>query len=88
LVLLLVGTAGAIYQRTRKKGRSRSKRRFPTAEIAAGVVAAAGRAFALPESPLIPYLDGGNKVIAPLVTGFAAVVILLILGSQLKKKAR
>lgn len=88
LVLLLVGTAGAIYRGARtKQGRSRSKRRFPTAEMAAGFVAAAGWAFALPESPLIPYLDGDHKVIAPLVAGFAAVVVLLILGSKLKEKA-
>jgi uncharacterized membrane protein len=87
-VLLLAGTGGAIYQGARnKKRRSRRRTRVPKVEIAAGVVAAAGWGLALPESPLFPYLDGDNRAIAPLAAGFAAVVILLILGQRLTQKA-
>jgi hypothetical protein len=86
--MLILGTAGAIFQGARKKNRrSRAKRRLPKVEIAAGVVAAAGWGLALPESPLFPYLSGDNRAIVPVFAGFAAVVILLMLGQRLSAKA-
>jgi hypothetical protein len=85
--LLLVGTGGAIYRGAAKKRGPGSGSRLPAAELAAGLVAAAGWGLALPESPLIPYFDEDGRVIAPLVAGFAAVAILVAVGSKLKERA-
>jgi uncharacterized membrane protein len=83
-VVLLVGTAGVVWNGKRVKS---TAKRFPLLEISAAVVAATGWALALPSSPLIPELHGNSRIFVPLVIAFVAIVILAVLGQNLTKKA-
>jgi hypothetical protein len=55
--------------------------------VLAGLVAAAGWGLALPESPLMPYLDDPVQTFAPLIAGFGALALLFLIGKELQKPA-
>jgi hypothetical protein len=86
---LLFATAGAIVQGIkRKRARKKSRvKRFPLAELAAGMVAAAGWGLALPASPLDPYVSDDVRTFLPLLIALVAVGAVYWLGGSLKKQA-
>lgn len=61
---------------------------FPLLEIVAASVAGAGWAFALPGSPLIPYLHGKSAILAPVVIAFGAICVSSVIASNLQAPRR
>ena len=62
--------------------------KFPLLEIVAALVAGGGWAFALPGSPLVPYLHGKAAILAPVVVAFAAVTAGSVIASNLQAPRR
>jgi hypothetical protein len=83
--VLVVATAALVWEGKRRKARGGP---FPLLETVAGLVAATGWAFALPGSPLIPYLHGKSQTLAPLVIAFAAVAAGAIVAGTLQAPRR
>jgi hypothetical protein len=59
--------------------------RFPLLEVGAGMIATAGWALAMPGNPLDPHLNGNEKQFVPIVIGFVAVVIEILLAKAAQK---
>lgn len=70
--VLVIGTAGLTWE---GKVRKASGGPFPLLEITGALIAAVGWAFALPASPLSPYLHGtAAQTATPLLVAFGAIV--------------
>ncbi len=83
--VLLLATFATVWRGTNKKS---DVKRFPALEIGVAVVAAIGWALALPNSPLIPYIEGASKSFVPAVAAFVAAGLILSLGGRLQKSAK
>jgi hypothetical protein len=81
--ILIMATVVLIWEGKRRKS---PDTRFPLLEEAGGVAAATGWAFALPGSPLIPYLHGTSQILAPLIVAFAAVAVTAMTASACKHR--
>jgi MFS family permease len=81
--ILIVATVILIWEGKRRKSQAQDNP-FPLLEVTGAVVAATGWAFALPGSPLIPYLHGTSQVLAPLIIAFAAVAATAMTASALQ----
>ena len=82
-VVLVLTTAVVVRGGAKKKGVTRE----PKLEVAVATIAAAGWASALPESPLIPYLDDKTEIFVPLFAALVAIALILGLGGRLTRKA-
>jgi len=78
--ILIVATVVLIWEGKRRKAAGGP---FPLLEVTGAVIAATGWAFALPGSPLIPYLNGSSQTLAPLIVAFAAVVATAVTAGAL-----
>jgi hypothetical protein len=83
--ILIVATVVLIWEGKRRKS---PDPRFPWLEVTGGVAAATGWAFALPGSPLIPYVHGISKTLLPLTVAFAAVAFTAMTASALQAPRR
>jgi hypothetical protein len=81
--ILIVATVILIWEGKRRKSQAQGNP-FPLLEVTGAVVAATGWAFALPGSPLIPYLHGTSQVLTPLIVAFAAVAATAMTASALQ----
>jgi hypothetical protein len=82
LAILLVGTFGLTWEGKVRKAPGGA---FPLLEITGALIAATGWAFALPASPLSPYLHGtAAQTATPLVVAFAAIVASSITAGALQ----
>jgi hypothetical protein len=79
--ILIVATAVLVWE---GKNRKASGGAFPLLEITGAVIAATGWAFALPGSPLTPYLHGVALTLTPLVVAFAAIAAAAFTASALQ----
>jgi hypothetical protein len=79
--ILIVATVVLVWEGKRRKAQGGP---FPLLEVAGAVTAATGWAFALPGSPLIPYLHGVSQTLTPLVVAFAAVAASALTASALQ----
>ena len=82
--ILIVATAVLVWEGKRRKAPQDD--RFPLLEVTGAVTAATGWAFALPGSPLIPYLHGAAQILTPLVVAFAAVAATAMTASGLQEQ--
>jgi hypothetical protein len=81
--ILLLGTFGLTWEGKRRKAAPGGA--FPLLEITGALIAAVGWAFALPASPLSPYLHStAAQTATPLVLAFAAIVAASITASALQ----
>ena len=84
--ILLVGTFFLVWEGKRRKAGGGP---FPLLEVTAALGAAVGWAFALPASPLLPYLHGRVADVAtPLLIAFGAVVFTAVTASALQSERR
>ena len=81
--ILIVATVILIWEGKRRKSQAQGNP-FPLLEVTGTVIAATGWAFALPGSPLIPYLHGTSQVLAPLIVAFAAVAATAVTASAMQ----
>jgi hypothetical protein len=81
--ILIVATPILIWEGKRRKSQAKGNP-FPLLEVTGAVIAATGWAFALPGSPLIPYLHGTSQTLAPLIVAFAAVAATAMTASALQ----
>jgi hypothetical protein len=79
--ILIVATVILVWEGKRRKSASGA---FPWLEATGAVMAATGWAFALPGSPLIPYLRGASQILMPLIIAFAAVAATAMTASALQ----
>jgi hypothetical protein len=79
--ILIVATAVLIWE---GKNRKASGGAFPLLEITGAVIAATGWAFALPGSPLTPYLHGAALTLTPLIVAFGAIAAASFTASALQ----
>jgi hypothetical protein len=85
-VILLVGTFFLVWEGKRRKAKGGP---FPLLEITGALGAAVGWAFALPASPLLPYLHGRvAQVATPLLIAFGAIVFSAITAGALQSERR
>jgi hypothetical protein len=83
--ILVIGTIGLVWEGTRRKSTGPPK--IPVLEITAALAAAVGWAFALPDSPISPYLHStAAHAITPLLVGFAAILFTAITASALRSQ--
>ena len=82
--ILIALTVGLVWE---GKGRKSNNWGFPYLAVAGAVVAAVGWSFALPGSPLIPYIHGHNSdILTPIFVAFAATgAATLLAGAQTRK---
>jgi hypothetical protein len=81
-VILILGIVGLTWEGKRRKAPGGP---FPLLEVAGALIAGIGWAFALPASPLSPYLHGtAAQTATPLVIAFAAVVASSITAGALQ----
>lgn len=83
--ILIVSIVALVWEGKRRKSEGG---KFPLLEIVAALVAGVGWAFALPGSPLIPYLDGKSAILTPIVIAFAAVCLSSVIASNLQAPRR
>jgi hypothetical protein len=81
--ILIVATVVLTWEGKSRKSGNKS---FPWLEVTGALIAAAGWAFALPGSPLMPYLHGDSLVVTPLVIAFAAVAGTAMTASGLQEQ--
>ncbi|HMF14663.1 MAG TPA: N-acetylmuramoyl-L-alanine amidase [Gemmataceae bacterium] len=79
--ILIVATAALVWEGKRRKAQGGP---FPLLEVTGAVIAATGWAFALPGSPLIPYVHGALLTITPLIAAFAAIACSAFIASALQ----
>jgi drug/metabolite transporter (DMT)-like permease len=79
--ILIAGTVLLVWEGKRRKAKGGP---FPLLEVTAAVIAAAGWAFALPGSPLTPYLHGAGLTLTPLIVAFGAVAATAFTASALQ----
>ncbi len=83
--ILVVGTIGLVWEGKQRK----SPGPRPVLEILGALGAAVGWAFALPDSPLSPYLHSkAAHTITPLLVAFAAIVFTVLTASALKSQRK
>jgi hypothetical protein len=83
--ILIVSIVALVWEGKRRKSEGG---KFPLLEIVAALVAGVGWAFALPGSPLIPYLHGTSAILTPIVIAFAAVCLSSVIASNLQAPRR
>lgn len=83
--ILIVATVALVWEGKRRKSEHSD---FPLLEITGAVIAATGWAFALPGSPLIPYLHGVSQTLTPLLIAFGAVAATAMTASALQAPRR
>jgi uncharacterized membrane protein len=86
--IMIAVTVALVWEGKRRKSSLGTVRTFPLLEVTAALVAAVGWAFALPGSPLIPYLNGKAEILTPIVVAFAAVVISVVIAGALQAPRR
>lgn len=79
--ILVIATAVLVWEGKRRKSEHSD---FPLLEITGAVTAATGWAFALPGSPLIPYLHGVSQTLTPVTVAFGAVAAASFTASALQ----
>jgi hypothetical protein len=79
--ILIVATAALVWEGKNRKAPGGA---FPLLEITGAVIAATGWAFALPGSPLTPYLHGVALTLTPLIVAFGAVAAAAFTASALQ----
>ncbi len=80
--ILFIGTAGLTWEGKVRKAHGGA---FPLLEITGALIAATGWAFALPASPVSPYLHGtAAQTATPLLIAFAAIVASSITAGALQ----
>lgn len=85
--LLCVGTVYFVQHSYDKKKKSEKSRGFPTLEVATGLVAAVVWGLSLPESPLVPQLNGDSRTLVPLIILVVGTIVFGALANQLKDQA-
>jgi hypothetical protein len=83
--ILIVATVALIWEGKRRKS---PDRRFPALEVTGAVISATGWAFALPGSPLTPYLHGAALTLTPLIVAFAAVAAAAMTANAMQSPRR
>ena len=79
--ILIIATAALVWEGKNRKAPGGA---FPLLEITGAVIAATGWAFALPGSPLTPYLHGVALTLTPLLVAFGAVAAAAFTASALQ----
>jgi hypothetical protein len=82
--ILIVATVVLTWQGKQRK----SPGPFPMLEVTGAEITATGWAFALPGSPLIPYLHGNSQILTPLIVAFATVVVAAFIANALRAPRR
>jgi hypothetical protein len=85
LAMLIFFTVGFVWSGARRKG---STRKVPLLELATSFTAAVGWALSLPNSPLTIHLDQAERIFVPLFVAFAAVGLMAMLATGLRRKAK
>jgi hypothetical protein len=83
--ILMISIVALVWEGKRRKSKGG---KFPLLEIVAALVVGAGWAFALPGSPLIPYLNGKSAILTPIVIAFGAVCLSSVIASNLRAPRR